>query len=521
MIALRIHDVHKAFPGTQALAGCSLELRAGECHGLVGENGAGKSTLMKILAGAEQADSGAIELFGTPARFRSPRESRAAGISAIYQELELIPELSVAENVFLGREPRAAFVLVDRTRMREQAVRLLASLGRSLDPGARLAGLNLAEKQLVEIARALAAEARVFLMDEPTAALGDRDRHALFEVIRKLTAGGAAVVFISHRLEEVLEICDRVTVMRDGRDVLSALAGELSRDRLIEAMAGQPPAGASTTARAGMESDRDLDAGGPSVALGPAGSRARQVPVLEADGLSSAAGLKNISVSLRAGEIAVATGLAGSGRTRLLRALFAADRVTAGGLRLNGREIRPRGPAEAAAAGIGFLGEERRLDGLLPDLSVRANVALPSLAAFTRPPAPVSLRLVSRRKEAAAVAEQAAAVQVRAASLETPIRLLSGGNQQKALLARWLLAGSRALLLDEPTRGVDINGKNEIYRLLREQADAGLAILVTTSELPEALLIADRILVMRDGAIAGELSRAEATPEKLLRLAMR
>jgi ABC-type sugar transport system ATPase subunit len=509
MIAIRVENLRKAFPGTQALDGCSLAFHTGECHGLVGENGAGKSTLMKILAGAERADSGAAELMGRPMAFRDPRQGRAAGISAIYQELELIPELSVAENVFLGREPRRRGGLLDRPRIRAEARRRMRDLGREIDPALPVSRLNLAEKQLVEIARALEAESRVFLMDEPTAALGDRDRAGLFSVIRRLTAAGAAVVFVSHRLEEVLEICDRVTVMRDGRDVLSAPASELTKDRLIVAMAGE------TEVQGRRRGDSKVQ--GPTVA-GSANSQQKSPPsgpLLETRNLSTATGLSGISLSVARGEIVVLTGLAGSGRTRLLRALFGADPLAGGEILLDSRGVRPRSPAEAAALGIGFLGEERRVDGLISELGVRSNVSLPSLERFR-----TAFRLLSRSKESEAVAGQVSAVGVRAASLETPVRLLSGGNQQKALLARWLLARSRVLLLDEPTRGVDINGKNEIYRLLRRQAQGGLGLLMTTSELPEALLLADRILVMRNGRIAGDLPRADAEPERILRLAV-
>jgi ABC-type sugar transport system ATPase subunit len=506
MIAIRVENLRKAFPGTQALDGCSLAFHTGECHGLVGENGAGKSTLMKILAGAERADSGAAELLGRPMAFRDPRQGRAAGISAIYQELELIPELSVAENVFLGREPRRGGGLLDRPRMRAEARRRMRDLGREIDPALPVSRLNLAEKQLVEIARALEAESRVFLMDEPTAALGDRDRAGLFSVIRRLTAAGAAVVFVSHRLEEVLEICDRVTVMRDGRDVLSAPASELSKDRLIVAMAGETA----------VQGSRSKVQGPRSKVQSPKSKVQGQVSaLLEARELSTATGLSDISLSVAAGEIVVLTGLAGSGRTRLLRALFGADPLAGGEILLDGRGVRPRSPAEAAALGIGFLGEERRVDGLISELGVRCNVSLPSLERFR-----TAFRLLSRSRESEAVAGQVSAVGVRAASLETPVRLLSGGNQQKALLARWLLARSRVLLLDEPTRGVDINGKNEIYRLLRRQAQAGLGLLMTTSELPEALLLADRILVMRNGRMAADLPRADAEPERILRLAV-
>lgn len=490
MIAVCVDTVHKSFPGTRALAGCSLTLETGECHGVVGENGAGKSTLMKILAGADRADSGAVELFGQPAQFTDPRQARAAGVSAIYQELELVPELTIAENIFLGREPRRGGGLIDRARLRNDAAQRMRELGHDVDPAARVAPLNLAEKQLVEIARALAADARVFLMDEPTAALGDRDRERLFEVIRRLKAAGAAVAFISHRLEEVLEICDRVTVLRDGKDVLSARAADLTKDQLITAMAGR--------------------------ALAVAKALAGAVPgdvLLEVRHLATAAGVRDISFALHAGEIVVATGLAGSGRTRLLRALYGVDAITAGELLFLGQPFRALSPSEAARAGLGFLGEDRRLDGLLPERSVRENISLPSLRRFARP-------LLNRRREIDAVAEHAFTVGVRAPSMETPARLLSGGNQQKSLLARWLMAGARVLLLDEPTRGVDINAKNEIYRLLRRQADAGMAILATTSELPEALLLADRLLVMRDGRIAGVLDRGEATAESVLRLAV-
>jgi len=490
MIAVRLSEIRKAYPGTQALDGASLELRAGECHGLVGENGAGKSTLMKVLAGAERADSGSIEWFGQTNFFASPRESRAAGLAAIYQELELIPEMSVAENIFLGREPNSRG-WIDRAFMERETRRLMGELGRDVGPWERISTLSLATRQLVEIARALAFQARVFLMDEPTAALGDRDREHLFTVIRRLTKDGACVVFISHRLEEVLEISDRVTVMRDGRHVLEAPTAELDRDRLIVAMAGK------------------LAVASGQWPVGGAEGRFR----LEVRGLKAATGLQDISVNVRAGEIVVLTGLAGSGRTRLLRALFGADTVNGGEVRVDGQPVHFTSPAEAVRGGVGFLGEDRRWDGLLPDLAVRTNVSLPSLARFRRGP------LVQRQAETQAVAAQTAAVAVKAASLEMPIRLLSGGNQQKALLARWLLAGSRVLLLDEPTRGVDINGKFEIYRVLREQAARGLALLVTTSELPEALLLADRIVVLRDGRVAGEFPVAEATPEKILQLA--
>ncbi len=488
MTAVRLADIRKSFPGTLALDGATLELSEGECHGLVGENGAGKSTLMRILAGAERADSGTIEWFGTPMQFGSPRASRAAGLAAIYQELELIPELSVAENIFLGREPHRRGFL-DLRAMREQAAKVMRDLGQETDPAARISTLNLAERQLVEIARALAGQAKVFLMDEPTAALGDRGRERLFAVIRRLKEGGAAVVFISHRLEEILEITDRVTVMRDGRTVLAARTSELDRGKLIAAMAGQAAEGVAEHA------PRQL------------------APMLEVDGLRTETGLENISLKVAAGEVVVVTGLAGSGRTRLLRGLFGADRVTGGEIRLAGASGRFRSPEEAARAGVGFLGEDRRLDGMLPNLGVRANVSLPALRRFVRG------LLVAQIDETAAVAAETAAVGVKAASLDTAIGLLSGGNQQKALLARWLLAGSRLLLLDEPTRGVDINGKFEIYRVLRAQAARGLALLVTTSEIPEALLLATRILVMRDGRIAGEFRPGEATPEKILRLA--
>jgi ribose transport system ATP-binding protein len=488
MIAVRMEGVRKAFPGVQALDGVNLEIACGRIQGLIGENGAGKSTLVKILAGAERPDSGRIAWFGAETQFLSPRASRAAGLAVIYQELELIAELSVAENVFLGREPHRHGWL-DRRRMREDAARLLRDLGHELAPAAPVAGLNLAERQLVEIARALAAQARVLLMDEPTAALGDRDRQRLFGVMRRLKEGGVAVVFISHRLEEVLEITDGVTVLRDGRDVLHAATADLDRDRLVAAMAGT----------------QDGESSEPAAAAGEV--------VLDVRDLRTATGLQGINLALRAGEVAVLTGLAGSGRTRLLRALFAADPLTGGEMRWRGRPVRWVSPAAAAAAGVGFLGEDRRWDGLWPNLEVRSNVSLPALPRFARG------ALVRRRAEAAAVAAQTAALAVKAASLEAPIRLLSGGNQQKALLARWLLAGARLLLLDEPTRGVDVNGKFEIYRILRQQAAAGRAILVTTSELPEALLIADRMIVLRGGAVAGELRRGEATPERVLQLA--
>jgi rhamnose transport system ATP-binding protein len=484
---LSLRHAVKTFGAVRAVVDGSLELFAGECHALVGENGAGKSTLVKILAGVYQPDAGELLVDGRPAVLPGPAAAQAAGIAVIYQEPTLFPDLTVAENIFMGRQPLLAARRIDRRGMRAQSAALFARLGVPLDPGRICRGLSIADQQLVEIAKALSLDARVIVMDEPTAALSATEVGRLFDVVRALRTGGAAVVFISHRLEEVFEICQRVTVMRDGRHVLTSELTGLTADGLVRAMVGRQ-----------MPERTAGERGQPGEA------------VLTVERLTREGVFTDVSFGVRAGEIVALAGLVGSGRSEVARAVFGIDRHDAGAVTVRGRPLRKGAPAAAMAAGVGFVPEDRRQQGLVMDMSVQQNVALASLKSLRRG------GIIRSATERAFAADWAQRLRLKYGRLTDPVSLLSGGNQQKTVLAKWLGRKPALLIVDEPTRGIDIATKAEVHRLLVQLAQDGVAILMISSELPEVLHIGDRILVMREGRLTAEYSHEEASEEKIM-----
>jgi ribose transport system ATP-binding protein len=468
-----------------------FDLHQGETHVLLGENGAGKSTLVKILTGAISADEGEIQLGGRPVRLRDPRQALRLGISAVYQELSLVPRLSAAENILLGSEPERLPGVIDRKRLLVRAERLLDELGSTLDGATPVSRLSIAQQQMVEIAKALSAESRILILDEPTSALTEAEIGQLFSTMGRLKKRGVSILYISHRLEEIPRIGDRVTVLRDGKRVASRLASEVSLPELIRLMA-----------------DRKLEEQFPEEAVPPGEELLRVVD------LTRGKRLRKVSLTLRAGEILGIAGLVASGRTTLARALFGAEPADSGEIRIRGQAVRIDSPASAIRHGIGFLTEDRKRDGLILTLSVKSNIGLASMDRLVR------LGVVSRSKEAGLAGRFIRDLQIKAAGPDQPIAELSGGNQQKVILARWLAREADILILDEPTRGVDVASKAEIYRLMSELRKRGAGILLISSELPEILKMSDRILVLREGAVAAELRREEATQEKILAVAL-
>jgi ribose transport system ATP-binding protein len=484
--------ISKRYPGVVALEDVDLEVIRGEVHILLGENGAGKSTLMKILAGAERRDEGTIEIDGRALTEPGPRAAQAAGISIIYQEFNLIPHLTVAENIFLGREPRKRFPgVIDQDAIFRAAAGRLADLGVDIDARAVVAKLGVAEQQMVEVAKALSIDAKVLVMDEPTSALSDQEIQRLFAVIRSLKARGVAIIYISHRMEELYQIGDRVTVLRDGRLIGTCAIADTGMDALVRMMVG-----------------RDLTEKYPKEAV------AAGEELLRVDGLTRHGVLHDVSFSLRRGEVVGLAGLMGSGRTELARAIFGADRIDAGDIWVKGRQENVNTPRAAIRAGIGFLTEDRKRQGLVLGLSVAENVCLPSVGLL----ATAGCMHVAR--EAAEADRYIADLRIKTPGAAQRVVNLSGGNQQKVVLAKWLCRGTDVLLFDEPTRGIDVGSKVEIYRLINRLAADGKAILMISSELPEILGMSDRILVMHRGRIAGEFSAGAATQESLLQCAL-
>jgi ABC-type sugar transport system ATPase subunit len=490
---LEMRGISKRFGSVQALDGVDFDLRAGEVHAIVGENGAGKSTLIKVIAGAHAPDGGLILISGRPTAIPSPRAARLLGIAVVHQELTLFPALTVAENVLAGRQPAwSPLKLVDRARARRAAREVLDLFGTEIDPDRPTSRLGVAAAQVVEIARALSQEACVLILDEPTSALSDREAEALFRTIRRLREKGFGIIHISHRLEEVLEIADRITVLRDGRRVDTIPRGEATVDGLIRRMVG-----------------RDLaDLYGSRASVPGGGDE-----VLRLEDLSSPGRFRDISLRLAKGEILGLAGLVGAGRSEVGKAVFGSPPAASGRIFVEGRETRIRSPRDALRLGIALLSEDRRREGLFPEMSVRENLTVTHLRRFSR------LGLLSVRGEAAGARAAAERLRVRAAGVEARMRDLSGGNQQKVLLARWLEIGPRVLIADEPTRGVDVGAKAEIYAILRRLASEGLGIILISSEMPEVIGMSDRILVLHEGRIAGELSREGATEERILALA--
>jgi rhamnose transport system ATP-binding protein len=484
---LALHGATKSFGAVRAVTDGTIDLYAGEAHALLGENGAGKSTMVKILAGVYQPDSGELLIDGTPVSLHNPADAQNAGIAVIYQEPTLFPDLSVAENIFMGRQPLLAGRRIDRRRMHSDSAALFSRLGVKLDPGRISRGLSIADQQIVEIAKALSLDARVIVMDEPTAALSATEVARLFDVVRTLRSGGSAVLFISHRLEEVFEICQRVTVMRDGRHVLTSELAGLTADDLVRAMVGRQMEERAAGQR------------------GVAGEVVLHVEHLTREGVFT-----DISLDVRAGEIVALAGLVGSGRSEVARAVFGIDRYDAGRVVMRGRELRRASPTGAMAAGIGFVPEDRRQQGLVMDMSVQQNVALASLARLRQG------GLVRSAAERAFAADWAVRLNLKYGRLIDPVSRLSGGNQQKVVLAKWLGRQPALLIVDEPTRGIDIATKAEVHRLLVRLAREGVAILMISSELPEVLHIGDRILVMREGRLTAEFGHEDASEETIM-----
>lgn len=482
----------KNFYHTQALRGVDIELRVGEVLAIVGENGAGKSTLAKIIAGVHRPDAGEIMVDGQPAVIDSVQAARRLGIAVVHQELNLVPHLTVADNIYLAREPtRMGFLRVlDRPQLYRAAQDMLEVVGATAHPDDIVRDLPLAQRQLVEIARALSERARVLILDEPTSSLAEADAAELLTIVKSLREQGLSVLYISHRLDEVLEVADRIAVLRDGLKVGEVAAGDATAKQLATMMVG-----------------RELSTVYPDRRR-PPGEVVLKVRSLQAPGL-----VRPVSFSVRAGEIFGVAGLVGSGRSELLRAIFGANPATAGTVTVCGRPVNPRSPAQAMAAGIAFVSEDRKLDGLILNMSVCDNVVLAVLRRLAA--------WIVRRpgREVAAAWAQVQRVGVRLSSLDQPVRLLSGGNQQKTLLAKWLATRPSVLLLDDPTRGIDIGAKQDIYRLIVGLAEAGAAIVMVSSELEEIVAMCDTVLVMREGAPAGILERGQISERAIMELA--
>ena len=486
---LEMRGITKRFPGVTALDSVDFELERGEVHVILGENGAGKSTLIKMLSGAYQPDEGEILLDGRSVHVSSATVAQSVGISTIYQEFNLVPQLTVAENIFLGRQPRRLGLVVNRRRMDSDARKLLERIAVRVDPRVLVSALGVAQRQMVEIAKALSLDARILIMDEPTASLSGQEVERLFEIVRGLKEDGVGVIFISHHLEEVAEIGDRVTVLRDGKFVDRVPARTVPSE-LVRMMVGRSIEDQFPRQRA---------------ELGDV--------LLEVKNLSREGVLHDISFQVRAGEVVGIAGIVGAGRTELARAIFGADAPDAGEVWVGGERIRRGNPRQAKQEGIGFITEDRQGQGIVPPLSVTENLNLASLGKST------SAGIVDRREERRKAEKMIEDLGIRTPGPEQEVRYLSGGNQQKVVIGKWLLADSKVLIMDEPTRGIDVGARVEIYELMNELTEGGDGILMISSDLPEVLGMSDRILVMSGGHITGVLSAEEATQEKIMALA--
>lgn len=491
-VLVLMEGIEKSFPGVHAISHGHFELRAGEVHALLGENGAGKSTLMKVLAGIYTKDAGRILYKGREVEVPSPRAAQDLGISMIHQELNLMPHLSVADNILIGREPRRGFGVLDEKATNDRAQQLFDNLHIKLDPRAKVADLTVAMQQMVEIAKALSFGFEVLIMDEPTAALTESEINELFRIIRELRDRGIGIVYISHRLEEIKQISDRVTVMRDGHFIDTVNTEEVTIDRIINMMVG----------RTIFEATPELPE-----------SPSREV-LLEVRGLSRGRAVRDVSFKLYRGEILGFAGLVGAGRTEVARAIFGADRASASAILVQGNAVQIRTPKDAVRAGIGYLSEDRKRYGLALGMDVETNVVLATLQKFLR-----WLGWVDTAKTRQTANRYVEALAVKTPSLQQKVKNLSGGNQQKVIISKWLTANTDVLIFDEPTRGIDVGAKSEIYKLLNELAHQGKGIIMISSELPEILRMSHRVVVMCEGRITGELTSEEATQEKIMALA--
>ncbi|MEM5439453.1 sugar ABC transporter ATP-binding protein [Paraburkholderia diazotrophica] len=490
---IAVNKLSKSFPGVRALHEVQFELMAGEVHALMGENGAGKSTLMKILAGVYTRDSGEILYDGKPVEFTSPRDAQTVGVGIIHQELQLMNHLTVAQNIFIGREPRGRLGLfLDEDRLNAQAADILARMHVRLDPRTVVGTLTVASQQMVEIAKALSFDSRVLIMDEPTSALNDTEIAELFRIIRQLKDRGVGIIYISHKMDELKQISDRVTVLRDGEYVATVATADTSVQAIIGMMVGRTLADVTPTH--GTTETGDV--------------------ALEVKHLNAGPLVRDVSFTLRKGEILGFAGLMGAGRTEVARAVFGADPIESGDIFVNGVKAVIKRPSDAVARGIGYLSEDRKRFGLATGMDVESNIVMSDLGKF------LSLNFFLRRAQMRKAASRfISLLAIRTPSPTQPVRLLSGGNQQKIVIAKWLERDCDVLFFDEPTRGIDVGAKSEIYKLLRSLAGQGKAIVMISSELPEILRMSDRIVVMCEGRITGELSASDATQERIMHLA--
>ncbi len=492
---LRLEGVGKVFPGVKALEGITLDVSPGEIHAIMGENGAGKSTLMNILSGVYQPDEGEIILGGQPMQFRDTRHAQEQGIAMIHQELSLLNHLSVAENIYSGRLPKNTLGFVDGRMLRKRATEALGRLGVcDFHADTQVAELSTSQMQLVEIAKALSLESSILIMDEPTSSLTAGETETLLGLMRSLSKEGVSVLFISHRVDEVFAVADRLTVLRDGRLIATKTRSQCDKDEVLSLMVG----------RAFDQSfRRNRDA-----------TRQAKEPVLQVQGLTSGRAVRDVSLSVRAGEILALTGLVGAGRTETVETIFGARGKDGGSVRIEGKEVTIKHPADAVGLGLALVPEGRKLQGIFPELSVKQNMTVAHLPALTR------ALFIKGSRETQTAEDYAARLAVKTPSLAQKIKYLSGGNQQKAIFCRWLMNEPKVLFLDEPTHGIDVGAKEEIYRIIDSLAARGVAIVLISSELPEVLTLADRILVMREGQVVAELDQESATQEEILRHAV-
>lgn len=492
---LQMQGIVKSFPGVMALQSVDLDVFGGEVHGIVGHNGAGKSTLIKILTGAYSRDGGTILLDGHPVHFHTPAAAQAGGIATIYQETNLVPYLSAAENIFLGREPRLRWGAIDWKAMRREGEELLSGLGIRLDVRVPTMHLSIAMQQMVMLARAVCLNARLVVMDEPTSSLDANEVRVLFDVIRRFQSEGVGIIYISHRFDEVFALTDRVTVLRDGKLVRTVDTKDTNKLELVALMLARKTAEVATSGQTAFKQP---------------GADVSHEPLLEVEGLTRASAPIDVSMTVGRGEIVGLAGLLGSGRTELARAIFGADRPDRGVVKVAGRRVRIRSPRDAVRAGLGYTPEDRKTEGIVPQLSVRDNILLAALPHFTR------FGILSTRRQRAVADELIKRLDIRTPSASTPLRNLSGGNQQKVILARWLCRRPQLLLMDEPTRGIDIGAKAEVQRLIDEVAQEGLGVLMISSELEEVIEGSDRVVVMQEGRKVGELAHGDASEARVL-----
>jgi ribose transport system ATP-binding protein len=485
-------NISKSYPGVKSLDGVSLNVAAGEVHALMGENGAGKSTLVRIIAGAAHPDGGSLVFDGREVSWSSARSARQAGLHVIHQELVLFGDMTVAENIFAGEEPRTRFGTIDHATMRRRSAEILRDLGAEIDIDREVGALTIADQQMVEIAKAFIGPVKLLILDEPTAVISGREAALLFDRLRRLKAQGVAIIYISHRLEEVFELADQATVLKDGKLVGSVRMADIDRDGLIRMMVG-----------------RELQDLYPPKPAEPSNGRT----MLEVRGASDGGRLKSADLTLAAGEVLGIAGMVGSGRTELAEVIFGATALKAGSIVVDGEAVSKPTPKEQIARGIGFLTEDRKGEGLLLSLSVAVNISVPLLDDMSK------AGFVPIAEERARARAEIASLKIAGAAPERPVVNLSGGNQQKVLFARWMAKSDKVLILDEPTRGVDVGAKAEIYRLIRQCAERGIGILVISSELPEIIGLCDRVLVMRAGETCGELRGEAITEEAILGLA--